>query len=92
MGETRRPAECWPPWVFVCEESVRRNWLPDQLRDRLGWTGREQADICAWGPLSARQADDLARVFETSPDYWLNLQASWDAYRASSPAERRGGE
>lgn len=75
----RQPADVFPPGVFLKEELVARNWTADDLgaRTALGETniwrllsGEERVT-----PMIARR---LANALDTSPDFWINLQAAWD--------------
>lgn len=84
----RRPAECQPPWSFICEEAHARGWSWFIVTQRLGWSSWDMLDIATGEtPITPGLAADLARVFGTTADYWLNLQASWDAWKEGQDAE-----
>lgn len=40
--------------------------------------------------VTAATAIRLAELFSTSPDLWMNLQASWDLWHAYQAERRRG--
>lgn len=76
----RRPAEVFPPWDFVRDELQARNWEPHMFLMRAG-LGPEQAMDLIGGahPVTPDTATKLATAFGTSAEYWLSLQAAWDA-------------
>ena len=40
--------------------------------------------------ITADTAIRLARLFETSPEFWMGIQADWDLWQAAS-AQRKAG-
>lgn len=73
-------AETFPVCDFVNEELAARGWTTEHFTAQLRWlpsmTRRLLDGRLRIGEYEAR---DLARVFGTSVDLWLNLQAAADA-------------
>ena len=79
-------AETFPPGEFIREELEARGWTQDDLALRLEWENYEVARLAVaflvdapvkgmimGAPMSA----DLGRVFGVSPEFFLNLDRSW---------------
>lgn len=62
-------------------EAARRMDIP---RNRLNEVVRGRRGI------TADTAIRLARLFETSPEFWMGIQADWDLWQAAS-AQRKAG-
>ena len=81
----RRPAEAFPPGEFLREELEARGWSPADLADILGCAPEIVNEIIAGKRgISPDTARGLAEAFGTSPDLWLNLEATHEAGRASA--------
>ena len=77
----RRPAACFDP-----REHVRDEMREAEINSRaLSPTAR------SWyvgnSPMSESVAADLAEEFGTSPEFWLNLDRSWQRWK-----EANGGD
>lgn len=81
MSEPRRPAECADPRSHVDEEMTEHgiNYRALQRMARSWYVG----DM----PMSDAVARELADGFGTSPEFWLNLDASYQRWK-----ETRDGE
>ena len=77
MNEERKPAEVWPPSVFVREELNARGWNRVELSVQSGLKRGVIADFMQGGEISLEIAGALGRAFGTNADYWLNLQQSY---------------
>lgn len=77
---TRRPAETFPPCDYITAELDSRGWGLTWLTFLTGLNRAYCKEIlCGEQPITPDVAATLARVFGTSAEMWLNLQASWDA-------------
>lgn len=57
--------------------------LPEQLAQRIGLPDEAIWNLLAEkAPLTADQALRLARLFATTPEFWLNLQLRYDLRKA----------
>lgn len=87
VTEHRRPAECFPPGDFLGEEMAERGldieWLCQTIHcDDYGALSLLKGER----PLNAMDAARLGRALGTGPEFWMNLQASWDSWREREPA------
>ena len=56
--------------------------------EEIGWSARKVNEIVRRKrSITARSAIDLAEYFGTTPEFWLNLQQSWDLAEAYSVRE-----
>jgi HTH-type transcriptional regulator / antitoxin HigA len=79
----RRPAEAFPPGDFLREELEERKWTPTDLATMLDRPVRVINEIIAGKrAITPETARGLAEAFGSSPEYWLNLEASFQAWRA----------
>lgn len=79
----RFPAECFPPSSFVIEELEVRGWTLTYLSQRSGLPLSTLYElIAADKPVDREIAEGLAKAFGTGPEFWINLQTSWDKGRA----------
>lgn len=54
-----------------------------ELADRLGVSyKRVNAIVNGRRSVTAESALMLARLFDTTPEYWMNMQSTYDLYRA----------
>lgn len=85
-----QPRNVPPPGEILVEEFLRpANLTQTSVASRLGWT-RARLNQVARGrrAITADAALDLAAVFGTSPQFWLNLQAMHDVDRALARREK----
>ena len=84
--ESRVPAEVFPPGDSIREELEARGWTQRDLAAILGRGPHVVSSIIAGKTgISPDTARGLAAAFSTSPDYWLNLEASYRLHKDPSP-------
>ena len=90
----RKPAMVFHPGEFIQEELDARNQDASVLRCK-NWDGL-QVDGMLRGelPVDNWLALHLHRLWDTSPELWLNLQESWDSWpdRQSPPPIKEKAE
>src|SRR5579862_8532770 len=83
----KRIPETFPPGEFIKDELEARGWTQGDLARIMGrQVSVVSAIINGKRSLSSEIATELASAFGTSPEVWLNLQASYDL---SSVREQR---
>ena len=85
-----QPRNVPPPGEILVEEFLKPAGLTQTtVAGRLGWT-RARLNQVARGrrAITADAALDLAAVFGTSPQFWMNLQAMQDVDRALARREK----
>jgi HTH-type transcriptional regulator/antitoxin HigA len=86
---TRRPAEVFPPGDFIQEILEARGWTQADLAEILGRPVSLVNDLLAGRRgITPQTAQDLAAAFDTSPEYWMNLDSSYQLSRVR--ADERG--
>lgn len=97
----RRPAEAFPPGLFLREEMTARGWTTADVATRMG-EGRDYdidyfcIELCLYvaNPglmLSDDFAAGLATAFGISAETWLNLDRAWREWAKSRPQIKEGG-
>jgi HTH-type transcriptional regulator/antitoxin HigA len=84
---TRAPAEVFPPGEFLADEPAARGWTALELAERMG--GDVERNLLAVSflmhtPIKGLllghvMAGQFAAALGTDPEYWLNLDAMWQA-------------
>lgn len=75
---TLRPAKKFGPGYFIKEQMEYRNWTQEDLSEVIGITTKHLNKILQdKQPITLDTAKILAEVFESSPQYWLNLDANY---------------
>lgn len=78
MNQIRVPAEAFPPGESVREDLEERGWSQADLADILGKTPAFVNEIVSGKRgVTTETAQGLAEAFGGSPQYWLNLEASY---------------
>ncbi|MBK8080630.1 MAG: HigA family addiction module antidote protein [Saprospiraceae bacterium] len=73
-----RPAKKFGPGYFIKEQMEYRNWTQEDLSEVIGMTPKHLNKILLdKQPITLDTAKILAEVFESSPQYWLNLDANY---------------
>lgn len=90
----RRPAQVFPPGEFLREELEERGWTQADLAEILGRPPRLVNEIIqAKRSISPETAKGLAAAFETSAEYWMSLESSYQLWRVrdegSDPVAKR---
>jgi antitoxin HigA-1 len=72
------------PGEILLEEFLEPKMLSQRaFAEQLGWTPRKLNEIIkAKRSITARTAIDLAYALGTTPEFWLNLQQTWDLSQA----------
>jgi HTH-type transcriptional regulator / antitoxin HigA len=78
----RVPAEVFPPGEFIKEELEARGWTQSDLAEILGRPPRLVSEIIsAKRAITPETAKGLADAFGTDPQFWLNLESSYQLAR-----------
>lgn len=90
MATTKlRPARKFGPGYFIREQMEYRNWTQEDLSEVLGITPKHLNKILQdKQALTIEMAKVLAEVFETSPQYWLNLDANYRLWLETEKSEK----
>lgn len=85
-----QPRNVPPPGEFLVEEFLKPMGLTQvAAAAKLGWTTTRLNQVAkAKRAITASAALDLAALFGTTPQFWLNLQAMYDVDRAMTHRER----
>ena len=72
------------PGEILLEEFLEPQEISQRaFAERLGWTPRKLNEIIkAKRGITALTAIDLSNALGTTPEFWLNLQQTWDLNRA----------
>jgi HTH-type transcriptional regulator/antitoxin HigA len=85
---TRRPAEVFPPGEFLKEELEERGWTQTDLAEILGRTVTLVNEIISGKRgISPETAKGLAAALGTSPELWMNLDASYQLSKVGRGSE-----
>lgn len=72
------PAKKFGPGYFIKEQMDFRNWTQEDLSEVMGLTIKHVNKILQdKQAITLETAKLLAQIFETSPQYWLNLDANY---------------
>lgn len=83
------PAEVFPPGEFIRDEIEARGWTQADLAEITGKNVRLINEIInARRSITPDTAGALADAFGTSIQFWLNLEASWQARNVQAVPER----
>ena len=84
-----RPAKKFGPGYFIREQMEYRNWIQEDLAEVMGVTPKHINKILLdKQPITLDMAKVLAEVFETSPQYWLNLDANYRLWLQTEKSEK----
>jgi HTH-type transcriptional regulator/antitoxin HigA len=84
-----RPAIKFGPGYFIKEQMEYRNWTQEELAEVMGMTIKHINKILKdKQPITLDTAKILAEVFDTSPQYWLNLDANYRLWIDSKQSEK----
>lgn len=73
-----KPARKFGPGYFIREQMDYRNWTQEDFSEVIGMTTKHVNKILQdKQPITFDTAKILAEVFETTPQYWLNLDANY---------------
>jgi len=84
-----RPAIKFGPGYFIREQMEYRSWTQDELAEVMGLTIKHvNAILKDKQAITLDTAKVLAEVFDTSPQYWLNLDANYRLWIDSKQSEK----
>jgi len=84
-----RPARKFGPGYFIREQMEYRNWTQEDLSEVMGITPKHLNKILQdKQALTIEMSKVLAEVFETSPQYWLNLDANYRLWLETEKSEK----
>jgi len=87
-----RPAEALPPGDYIRKELEARGWTQAGLADELGCAISTIRDIIdGERAITPEMATALAMAFGTGGQVWMNLQTSYDLWRAGQATKHGGG-
>jgi HTH-type transcriptional regulator / antitoxin HigA len=81
------PAETFPPGEFLADELIARQWTTIDLARRMGGDvglNKFIVDMLILAPakgmlIGRETAEQLGQALGTPADFWLNLDAAWQA-------------
>ena len=86
---TKRPAQVFPPGAFIRDELEARGWTQRVFAQILGRPLQNVNGIInGKTAITAVTAKQLAVVFGTSAEVWLNLEAGYRLAMAEEPDPR----
>jgi len=82
------PAETFPPGEFVRDELEARGWTQEDLAEIMGRDLRLVNEIITGKrSITPDTARGLGEALDTSGQYWMNIQSSFQLSRSESPIE-----
>ncbi|MDD2325104.1 MAG: HigA family addiction module antitoxin [Alphaproteobacteria bacterium] len=85
----RQPAEAFPPGEFLRDELEARGWNQAEFADIIGRPARLVSEILAGKRgITPETAIAIAAALGTSPEFWMNLDASYQLFRSQPAPER----
>jgi len=86
--EDRRPAEVFPPGEFIQEELAARGWTQEDFAAIVGKPLPTVNQIIKGKrAIIPETAKRIAAAFGNSPQFWMNLETSWQLYNSESTIE-----
>lgn len=83
-----RPAEAFPPGEYIKDELEARGWTQAELAEILGRPARLISELLsAKRSITPETAMGLSQAFGTTPDLWLNLESSYQLWKAEQPGD-----
>jgi HTH-type transcriptional regulator/antitoxin HigA len=84
-----KPAIKFGPGYFIKEQMEYRSWTQDELAEVMGMTSKHINKILNdKQPITLDTAKVLAEVFDTSPQYWINLDSNYRLWLNAIPTEK----
>jgi addiction module HigA family antidote len=87
-----RNREPTPPGEILEEEFLHPlGWTQTKLAERMGLSHVQQVNLIVNGrrAITAPTALLLARAFDTTPEFWMNLQVAHDLWLAQQQTKRK---
>ena len=93
MAKSFRPAEVFPPGDFIRDELEARGWTQAELARIMGRPLQLVNEIVNGRKrITAVTAKELGAALGTGPEFWMNLETSYELFKAPEPSpeiERR---
>ncbi|WP_421894153.1 HigA family addiction module antitoxin [Marinoscillum sp.] len=84
-----RPARRFGPGYFIREQLDYRQWSQEELADITGFSQKHISEVLSdKKPVTLDMARILSEVFDTSAQYWLNLDSSYRLWLQAEPSEK----
>lgn len=88
-GESRTPAEAFFPGEFIQEEIKERGWSQEDFARIIGKPLPTVNQIIKGKrAIIPETAKKIAAAFGNSPQFWMNLETSWQLYNSESTSEQ----
>lgn len=82
----QRPAEAFPPGEYLADELEARGWKQNEFAEIIRRPVKVVNEIIAGKKsITPDTAYELAAALGSSPQYWLNLQSSYDLWMTEPP-------
>ncbi len=82
-----------PPGESILDVAEERGWTQAELAQRLGYSEKHVSQLINGRvPLTVDAAQRLERVFGSTMEFWLNLEANYQRHKARLEAEKRHAE
>jgi HTH-type transcriptional regulator/antitoxin HigA len=87
--EKIRAVKKFGPAYFIKEQMEYRSWTQDDLSEVIGMTNKHVNKILQnKQPITLETAKILSEIFNTTPQYWLNLDANYRLWLAQERTEK----
>lgn len=84
-----RPAIKFGPGYFIKEQMEYRSWTQEELAEVMGMTIKHINKILTdKQSITLDTAKVLAEVFDTSPQYWINLDSNYRLWLDAEPSDK----
>lgn len=84
-----RPAKKFGPGYFIREQMELRDWTQEELAEVTGFSQKHISELLNdKKPVSLDMARVLGEVFNTSPQYWMNLDTAYRLWVQSEKTEK----
>ena len=85
-----RPAKKFGPGYFIREQMEYRNWTQEDLAEVMGMTIKHVNKVLQdKQSITLDTAKILGEIFETSPQYWLNLDTNYQLWLNQEKSEKQ---
>ena len=85
----KKPAKRFGPGYFIREQLELREWNQEDLAEITGFSQKHISEVLNnKKPVSIDLARILGEVFDTSAQYWLNLDAAYRIWLQETPTEK----
>lgn len=82
-----------PPGESILDLAEERSWTQAELAQRLGYSEKHVSQLINGKvPLTVEAAQRLERVFGSTMEFWLKLEANYQRHKARLEAEKRHAE